>query len=47
MARSGRWDFQSHTHHVLLETMRLFGTKDFREGITSFMEKRPANFTGR
>ena len=40
-------DFQSHTHHVLLETMRLFGTKDFREGITSFMEKRPANFTGR
>jgi enoyl-CoA hydratase/carnithine racemase len=40
-------DFQSHTHHVLLETIRLFGTKDFREGITSFMEKRPAKFTGR
>jgi enoyl-CoA hydratase/carnithine racemase len=40
-------DFQSHTHHVLLETIRLFGTKDFREGITSFMEKRPAKFEGR
>lgn len=40
-------DFQSHTHHVLLQTMSLFGTKDFREGITSFMEKRPAKFEGR
>lgn len=40
-------DFQSHTHHVLLQTMQLFGTKDFREGITSFMEKRPAEFKGR
>lgn len=40
-------DFQAHTHHVLLQTMSLFGTKDFREGITSFMEKRPAEFEGR
>ena len=40
-------DFQSHTHHVLLQTIQLFGTKDFREGITSFMEKRPAEFKGR
>lgn len=40
-------DFDSHTHHVLLQTMQLFGTKDFREGIASFMEKRPAHFEGR
>lgn len=40
-------DFQSHTHHVLLQTISLFGSKDFKEGITSFMEKRPANFQGR
>lgn len=40
-------DFDSHTHHVLLQTIQLFGTKDFREGIMSFMEKRPAEFKGR
>jgi len=40
-------DFQAHTHHVLLQTIHLFRTMDFREGITSFMEKRPAEFKGR
>lgn len=40
-------DFASHSHHVLLQTMQLFGTKDFQEGLASFMEKRPPEFRGR
>lgn len=40
-------DFASHSHHVLLQTMLLFGTKDFQEGMSSFIEQRPPNFTGR
>jgi enoyl-CoA hydratase/carnithine racemase len=40
-------DFESHSHHVLLQTMLLFGTKDFQEGLASFMEQRPPEFKGR
>lgn len=40
-------DFPSHTHHVLLQTMQLFGSKDFLEGITAFAEGRDAEFRGR
>jgi enoyl-CoA hydratase/carnithine racemase len=40
-------DFASHSHHVLLQTLQLFGTKDFKEGVTSFIERRPPEFTGR
>lgn len=39
-------DFESHTHHVLLQTMALFGTKDFRESIDAFMERRDPRFEG-
>ena len=29
------------------EFLRLFGTQDREEGMTAFLQKRPANFTGR
>lgn len=40
-------DFPAHTHHVLLQTMQLFGTEDFHEGISSFAEGRDPDFQGR
>jgi enoyl-CoA hydratase/carnithine racemase len=40
-------DFSSHSHHVLLQTMELFRTKDFQEGLASFVERRPPDFRGR
>lgn len=40
-------EFRPHSAKVLDETMRLFGTSDFREGITAFVEKRSPQFEGR
>jgi enoyl-CoA hydratase/carnithine racemase len=40
-------DFASHSHHVLMQLIRLFRSKDFREGIASFVERRPPRFEGR
>jgi enoyl-CoA hydratase/carnithine racemase len=40
-------DFESHTHHVLMQLLLLFRSQDFREGIQSFMEKREPKFSGR
>jgi enoyl-CoA hydratase/carnithine racemase len=39
--------FNDHVHHVYLQLLQLFRTGDFREGMTSFLEKRPADFKGR
>ena len=36
-----------HVHHVFLQLLPLFKTEDFKEGIASFMERRPADFKGR
>lgn len=40
-------DFESHTHHVLMQVLLLFRSKDFQEGIRSFIEKREPKFSGR
>lgn len=39
--------FEQNIHHVFLQLLPLFKTQDFKEGVASFMEKRPADFKGR
>jgi enoyl-CoA hydratase/carnithine racemase len=39
--------FNDHVHHVYLQFLQLIRTSDFKEGMTSFLEKRPADFQGR
>ena len=39
--------FNDHVHHVFLQLLPLFQSKDFAEGMASFMEKRDAEFEGR
>ena len=38
--------FDANVHHVFLQLLPLFQTKDFVEGYTSFLEKRDPNFSG-
>jgi enoyl-CoA hydratase/carnithine racemase len=38
--------FDDHVHHVFLQFVQLARTQDFKEGMRSFMEKRPAQFKG-
>lgn len=38
--------FDTHVQHVYLQLLPLFASDDFKEGIASFLEKRPAAFTG-
>ncbi len=39
--------FPTHVQHVYLQLLPLFASADFKEGVTSFLEKRPARFTGK
>jgi enoyl-CoA hydratase/carnithine racemase len=48
MMRLGLEDsFESNVHQVYLQLLPLFRTRDFKEGVTAFLERRPPKFEGR
>lgn len=48
MMRAGQNEpFPQHVHHVFLQLNALMRTEDIKEGMASFVEKRPPKFEGR
>jgi enoyl-CoA hydratase/carnithine racemase len=39
--------FEASVHHVFLQLLPLFQTKDFMEGVAAFMAKRDPQFAGK